>query len=484
MKSITMKWMLAIVILITILIGAIILVNSIFLEKYYIYKTKATFINEYEELLEEYNNLSDNKFLDILRKRNSGNGYKYLVVNEKYDVILSSAPEFEEGNKLNLSKFIKNFISKNQKELTKGKIFYKALESDDNQYDVTLSAKLRNDHFLIITKPLQQVSENVAIANDFIIIIGIGILVIGVLIAYLISRTMVKPILDITKITSKIAHLDFSKRYHGTLKDEVGVLGKSINQIAEKLHSTISDLKQANVNLQGEIQLQKRFMASVSHEFKTPVGLIRGYTESLHLGMAKNKEEAQEFTSIILKETDHLNRLINDIILLMYIDSGIFQINMKDFDLVLSIHEVVNKLSQMPCEKSFEFVMDLPSKLQVCGDEGRLIQVLENLISNGTRHVNPGGILQITAKQKNNLIKVEVYNSGKQIPEEHLSHLFNAFYSAQDSRSRNKSGTGLGLSIVNSIIQKHKGECGVFNKEKGVVFWFTLPLSNDKLIES
>lgn len=471
--------MLAIVILLTLLIGSMILVNSIFLEKYYIFKTKTTFVNEYEILLEEYEALSDDEFLSILKKRNSHTGYKYLVVNEKYDVLLSSAPEFQIGNRIHLTKFLKKFLITNQKELSEGRTFYEALKSDDSQYDIALAAKLRRDYFLLITQPVQQISDNVAIANDFIIMIGIGILIIGVLIAYFMSRRIVRPLLEITKITSKIAHLDFSKRYHGTLKDEVGILGQSINKISEKLHSTISDLNQANANLQGELQLQKRFLASVSHEFKSPVGLIRGYTESLHLGMAKNKEEAEEFTSIILKETDRLSRLINDIIFLMHMDSGIFQINKKEFNLALSIQDVINKHSQMPRKKSLQFRTEIPSKLQVCGDEGRIIQVLENLISNGTRHVNPRGILQITAKEQNDLVKVEVYNSGAPVPAEHLPHLFNAFYSAQYSRSRNKSGTGLGLSIVSSIIKKHHGECDVYNKEDGVVFWFTLPVSNN-----
>jgi len=481
MKSITMKWMSAMVVLLTLLIGAMILVNSIFLEKYYIFKTKTTFIKEYEEILEEHQSLSNNNFLDILRRHNSDNGYKYLVVNEKYDIVLSSSPEFKEGDRFSLSKFQKEFMEKNKKNLRDGEILYRALKRDDNkQYDITLVGNLRKDHFLLITQPVQQVSENVAIANDFIIIIGICILIIGVIIANFMSRRIVKPILEITEITSKIADLDFSERYHGTLKDEVGILGKSINKISEKLHSTISDLKQVNVDLQREIQLQKRFLASVSHEFKTPVGLIRGYTESLHLDMAKDKDEAKEFTSIILNETDHLNRLINDIIFLMRIDSGIFQMNMKNFDLSVSIQEIKNKLCKLPNEKSFEFLVKTPSKLQVQGDEGRLIQVLENLISNGIRHVSHDGVLQITAIQDDDLVKVEIYNSGEEIPEEHIPHLFNAFYSAHDSRTRNKSGTGLGLSVVNSIIQKHRGECGVFNRKNGVVFWFTLPLNNNK----
>lgn len=480
MKSITMKWMLAILLLLTLLIGSMILVNSVFLEKYYIFKTKATFVNEYEVLLEQYKESTDNEFLNILKKQNSNTGYKYLVVNEKYDVILSSAPEFQIDDRFELTKFLKKFLLKHQNELSEDKIFYQALKSDDNsQYDIVLSAKLKRDYFLLITKPVQQISDNVAIANDFIIMIGIGVLIIGALIAYYMSRRIVRPLLEITKITSKIAHLDFSKRYKGTLKDEVGILGQSINRISEKLHSTISDLNQANTDLQAELQLQKRFLASVSHEFKSPVGLIRGYAESLQLGMAQNKEEAEEFTAIILQETDHLSRLISDIILLMHMDSGTFHIDKKKFNLAVSIQDIINKHVQMPTEKPLQFRTEIPSILPVCGDEGRIIQVLENLISNGIRHVDSRGILLITAKQLNDQVKVEVYNSGNPIPEKHLPHLFNAFYSAHDSRSRNKTGSGLGLSIVNSIMQKHGGECGVLNKEDGVVFWFSLPVSKD-----
>lgn len=480
MKSITMKWMLAILLLLTLLIGSMILVNSVFLEKYYIFKTKATFVNEYEVLLDQYKESTDNEFLSILKKQNSNTGYKYLVVNEKYDVILSSAPEFQIDDRFELTKFLKKFLSNHQNELSEDKIFYQSLKSDDNsQYDIVLAAKLKRDYFLLITKPVQQISDNVAIANDFIIMIGIGVLIIGALIAYYMSRRIVRPLLEITRITSKIAHLDFSKRYKGTIKDEVGILGQSINRISEKLHSTISDLNQANTDLQAELQLQKRFLASVSHEFKSPVGLIRGYAESLQLGMAQNKKEAEEFTAIILQETDHLSRLISDIILLMHMDSGTFHIDKKKFNLAVSIQDIINKHVQMPTEKPLQFRTEIPSILPVYGDEGRIIQVLENLISNGIRHVDSRGILHITAKQLNDQVKVEVYNSGNPIPEKHLAHLFNAFYSAHDSRSRNKTGSGLGLSIVNSIMQKHGGECGVLNKEDGVVFWFSLPVSKD-----
>ncbi len=108
--------------------------------------------------------------------------------------------------------------------MSEGRTFYEALKSDDSQYDIALAAKLRRDYFLLITQPVQQISDNVAIANDFIIMIGIGVLIIGVLIAYFMSRRIVRPLLEITKITSKIAHLDFFKTLSRNIEGRSGYI--------------------------------------------------------------------------------------------------------------------------------------------------------------------------------------------------------------------------------------------------------------------
>ena len=161
-----------------------------------------------------------------------------------------------------------------------------------------------------------------------------------------------EPILGLDQMAKNISELDFSKRYEGNEKDEVGRLGESMNIISEKLDRTIGDLK-------NEMALQQRFLASVSHEFKTPVGLIKGYTESLELGLASSDEETQEFYEIIIGEADRLDHLISDIIYLMQLNSVNFRIDMKEFNFSHLLIETVNKLKTINDDKTYELTMDI-----------------------------------------------------------------------------------------------------------------------------
>lgn len=474
MKSITLKWMSAVVLLLIMFIGALLLANSVMLEKYYVYQTKDAFLNAYERVEKAYMDYPED-LLSVFRNLNAENGYKYMLINKSNRIIISSSPEYKEKLKLEVPKYQKDYMDKNRKLLNKGEVLYGALV-DDNQKKsiVQLVVKLKKDEYLVITQPLSQLSENARIANEFFLMIGGVMLVFSVLVAYFMSKRMVRPILNITRIAQRIACLDFSHRYIGESRDEVGILGESINTISEKLDSTINNLKKTNEQLQHEMQLQKRFLASVSHEFKTPVGLIRGYGESLQLGMVESPTEQKDIAGIIIKEADGLNRLVNDIILLMRMDSGGFSMNLKKVDLVPILKESVHKFSLAASKKMVNIHTSIPGSLPAFADEERIMQVLENVFSNCLKHVNEEGRIDLDAKIKNGMIYVKVMNTGSQIPEYHLQHLFEVFYRVEDSRSRKSGGTGLGLSIVKGIIAAHKGSCGMENTKNGVSFWFAL----------
>jgi len=484
MKSITMKWMLMMVIILTVLIGSVFVANSIFLEKYYIHKTEAVLAEEYE-IIKEFNDMGFDEFVEEMDYISEVMSFKYTVVDEKLRVLYStgsmppgSMPPGPKGQPpAPLPKFQREYLASKIEELKQGKTFYAPLKRDlGKEEDVVFIGEFRAGVYLMISQPIEQITANATVANDFLLIIGSALLAVAVLVTYFASKRMVKPILEITEITSKIAELDFSTRYQGTSKDEVNTLGESINSISEKLDSTINNLEETNAHLQNEMKLQKRFLASVSHEFKTPVGLIRGYSESLKLGMAQSAEEAEEFSDIIINEADRLNRLINDIILSMHMESESFHMKMVDFNLSEAIKHVAERFSKVSKDQHFELLVAVPDTLTIHGDEGRIVQVLDNLISNGIRHVEDEGVIKISAQQNEKEARIEIFNTGDPIPDEHLTRLFDAFYSVQDSRNRKGTGSGLGLSIIHGIIKKHKGQCGVFNAENGVVFWFTLPI--------
>jgi len=218
----------------------------------------------------------------------------------------------------------------------------------------------------------------------------------------------------------------------------------------------------------------------MSHEFKTPVRLIRGYSESLNLGMIKTAREQREIADIIIKESDRLNRLVNDIIMLMRIDSGAFQINRHIIDLAPVLRETVEYFSQSAKEKQVAILLDIPRSLPAMGDKERIMQILENLLSNSLQHTNKNGEIHLRAIKENNAIRIEVMNTGPQISDSHIIHLFEPFYRAENSRSRKKGGSGLGLSIVKGIVLAHQGNYGVKNTKAGVMFWFSIPSSKKK----
>jgi len=504
-KSIKFKWMLAVVILLGLFIGAVILTNTFLLDEYYVFKTRAVFIDEMNAIretaekgskkIESTPNRKDpnkkepnqkdqnimisgnigNELYEYLLQRNSQTGYKYSIINDEFEMLFISSPEFEVGKSTSVPRNERDYLQEYKEELDSGKLLYTTIGrgNDDHQF-VQLTGNLGDGEYVMITQPLGQVVESAAIANDFLLIVGTVFLGLSIILAYFLSKRMVQPVLEITDITKSIANMDFSKRYTGESEDEVGVLGDNINLISEKLDMTIGALKDTNEQLIREMKLQKRFIASVSHEFKTPVGLIRGYCEALQLGMVKTEESRNEVTDILIKESDRLSGLVRDIVMLMHMDSGTFQVQKREFDLVQMICETINKFKLHIDEKNVVVVPDMPETLIISADEMRLAQVVENYISNAIRHVDENGKLTVRIFSNDKKIQVEVENSGSPISKAHIEHLFDPFYRAEDARSRQSGGSGLGLSIVKGIVTSHGGHCGAKNTADGACFWIEI----------
>ncbi len=212
---------------------------------------------------------------------------------------------------------------------------------------------------------------------------------------------MVKPILEITKITKKISKLDFSEKYISKSKDEIGLLGENINIITDALDRTINDLKSTNIKLNNEMDLQKRFLASVSHEFKTPVGLIRGYAETIKFSMLKTEKEKTEVTDIIINEADNLSLLVKDIMLLMHMNSASFVIEVKQVNINELIDNTIKRFAISLKEKEVNLILNYSEHLDVECDQMRISQALMNYISNAIRYVDYNGTLTFNVNKVN-----------------------------------------------------------------------------------
>ena len=223
------------------------------------------------------------------------------------------------------------------------------------------------------------------------------------------------------------------------------------------------------------MRMQKRFLAGVSHDFKTPVGLIRGYAESLVLGMAKSRQEQKELAGIIINEADRLDRLVNDITYMVRMDSRDLPLHLKSVNVPALLKNAAARFSPAAGKGGVKVRIEAPSGLAIEADEQRIMQVLDNLLANALRHTGPGGDVRLGAGGIKDHIRIEVFNSGEPISPEHLPHLFEPFYRVEDARPRESGGSGLGLAIVKGIVAVHGGECEVENTPEGVLFWFSLP---------
>ncbi len=247
-------------VLLVVFIGAVIMTNTFYLDEYYIYKSKDVFINEFRSI--ENNTVESMDELERnLHARNTRTGFKYVLFTEKSDIEYVSSPEFKRENKEKLQRSERDLFEKNMTDINSKEIIFDVMRDRKNEKSqIRLLGKLQEDRYLLIIQPIEHVQKNADIANEFLMYIGLVFLVVSIVISFFMSRQMVKPVLEITSITEKIANLDFTSRYNGDSKDEVGILGQNINVISEKLDQTIENLRASNDQLQKEMNLQKRLI--------------------------------------------------------------------------------------------------------------------------------------------------------------------------------------------------------------------------------
>jgi two-component system, OmpR family, phosphate regulon sensor histidine kinase PhoR len=209
-------------------------------------------------------------------------------------------------------------------------------------------------------------------------------------------------------------------------------------------------------------QMRKDFVANVSHELKTPVTSIKGFTETLLDGAMNNKETLESFLSIILKESDRLQTLIQELLDLSKIEQQGFQLVLRELDVKILLEDVITLLSGKAEAKniSLEFYCK-QEKVQIIGDVDRLKQVFINLIVNAITYSPSGGEVKIILLEHNDKVRIHVKDTGVGIKKEEIPRIFERFYRVDRARSRNSGGTGLGLAIVKHLVEAHHGQISV-----------------------
>jgi two-component system, OmpR family, sensor histidine kinase BaeS len=298
-------------------------------------------------------------------------------------------------------------------------------------------------------------------AHRYILLAGVVALALAIVISFILIRQILKPIYDMAAITGKIAQGDYSEKVEVTSADEIGELAQSFNRMSHSLDAFE--------------RLRKDMVANVAHELRAPLTNMRGYLEALSDGVLPPSPKTFE---LLHDETLRLVTLTDQLLLLSKADTAHENLDLKLTNLPENISQVLDLFKASFASREITVDVAFPEKpIQVNADQTKLGQVLRNLMQNALQYTRRGGRVAIKVEPSPGWVKVIFSNTGDGIGEKDLPYIFERFYRAEKSRSRDYGGAGIGLAIVKELIAAHGGECGAESSSKETHIWFTLPYS-------
>ena len=491
-KSIRNKLFASLCVIVLLIITFLIILNNFVLGKFYLYNKKKNLKVAYSIINEFYNNEnSEEKINAELDRISAKNDFDILIKDEFNESIYITSKDFFSGliqmNILTARSSLKmnKILEKNEKyEISEIK------DDSTNMKYIVFTAKLDNDYKIYIRMPMASIEESVKISNKFLYIIAIFVIIFGGIVLSIVSTRFSEPIEELEDIAKRMSNLDFSQKYKvSQANDEFDDLGKSINKMSDKLESTIKKLKSTNLELEKDIEekskideMRKSFISDVSHELKTPIALIQGYSEGLIENVNTDEESRKFYAEVILDEATKMDKLVKQLLELMKLEYGKNTFNNENFDIVELEKEIIRKSDVMIQKENIKVELDENDSLEVYADEFYIDQVLTNYITNAIKYcdvINNEKRIKITNKINDGKIRVSVFNTSNGLSEEELVRIWNRFYKVDESRNRDNGGTGIGLSLVKAIMNNYGNEFGAKNVAGGIEFYFELDLKKD-----
>ena len=270
---------------------------------------------------------------------------------------------------------------------------------------------------------------------------SLGATLVALLLGILISRTLTRPIRELTAATHAISEGDFDQQVPVRSKDEMGELARAFNRMSNELARSI--------------HTRRQMTADIAHELRTPLSLILGHAEAVHDGVLPPTRENFE---IIREEAERLEHLVDDLRTLSLADAGELKLNPQTFSVSKLMQDLSAHYQFQTQQKSIDLQLDLdPTLPDLTADPARIMQVLTNILDNALRHTPSGGRVTLSARLTSEGIELSVRDTGPGLASEDLDRIFDRFYRADAARHRADGGSGLGLAIARSIVQAHGG---------------------------
>ena len=440
----------------------------IFLQSYYSSMKKSEIIRLSDEVEEEYFNGDYADKIDKLAYKNAT--YVFLFDTEG-NVKYASAGENING--LNIQS-INRPITFNMDEITKkminspnGKLSY-TLKLDRFKTEIFVYGRLLKDKntCLVMVTSIDPIDATTNVLKSQLVYVTVIALIISSVVSIFLSKRISHPLQEMTNAAKKLGQGNYDVEFKKSGYVEIDELSDTLNYATKKLKQTD--------------EVRKELIANVSHDLKTPLTMIKAYSEMIRDLSGENKEKREEHLNVIIEETDRLTRLVSDMMDLSKIESGLTTLTKTEFNLSEVVKKIVSGFNIIQ-DEDCSIKVDVPNEAYVLADKTKIEQVVYNLVANAINHSGENKDIKIKIVSNSKRYKFLVEDNGPGIKKEDLPNIWNRYYKTADTYKRANSGSGLGLSIVKNILDKHNSNFGVDSiVGKGTTFYFDLEKGSKK----
>lgn len=282
------------------------------------------------------------------------------------------------------------------------------------------------------------------------------------------TKTMMKRLSEINKNVKEISKGNFEVHIPILKNDEIGELATNVNRMAKSLKESVENEKKSQ-------EMKNEMISNISHDLRTPVTSLIGYADLLGNQLHSNREECEQYVSILKRKSYELKNQVDDLLDYCQINYREIELHKRVVNMKAFIEQIMIDFVPQLDEADMSFCINSDKELHVEMDVALMVRLFENVISNSIMYGKDGKEILIQVSKRDMNVEIEIKNFGQCIPNENLPYIFEKFYRGEKSRSSHTGGKGMGLAIARSIAELHKGDITVRSNEKETVFTIALP---------
>lgn len=401
-------------------------------------------------------------FSGYLRYLSKTHEVSVFLLNEEGDVLFPKDHNVQPELQFNFSEVLKQMKAEMERTETSTVVF----EGEEEYiYGSKIAPIGESEVYLYVGRSLHLLRATMEKLGVRMTLMSVFVVIMAFVVSSAVSAWLTKPITEMTEKAKRLAKGDFDVDFYGA------DYGQEMVQLADTLNYTKDELKKTD-------DMQKELIANVSHDFKTPLTMIKAYASMIQEISGDIPEKRNKHAQVIIEETDRLTSLVNDVLDLSKMRSNVEALKECVFNMSSYVYEIMDRFTYLKETQGYTFVVDVDERLYTKADKMKIGQVLYNLIGNAVNYTGEDKKVYVRLKkQTNESFRFEVRDTGVGIKSEELSAVWERYYRSSETHKRPVKGMGLGLSIVKTILEKHAFSFGVESIEgEGSTFYVNFPL--------